>query len=169
MRVEAVETIPTRAQGAGSAPLDAAASLAVKNLVAALENEDSLFDLLEPLRGLASENSGAECMLSAELVLGFKERHLADHKNLHLVVVAKLIELLRDERSKDTLEAKICVIAGKDKQDATQNALCIQLAAKGHSTEQAMLRWSLGLAQVQQAVLFTSRYVRQQQAAGSGN
>jgi hypothetical protein len=167
MRVDAVETIPKRASDARPAELDAAASLAVKNFVAAMENEDSLFNLLEPLRGLADEETEKERTLSGEIVLAFKERNLADQKNLHFLLVGKLIELLKKEESQETLEAKICVIAGsRDRQDSEGNALCIQLKARGQSMAQAMLRWSLGLAQLQQALLFTSRYLRQRVAHG---
>jgi hypothetical protein len=167
MRVDAVETIPKRASDAGPAELDAAASLAVKNFVAAMENEDSLFNLLEPLRGLADEETEKERTLSGEIALAFKERNLADQKNLHFLLVGKLIELLKKEESQETLEAKICVIAGRrDRQDSEGNALCMQLTARGQSMTQAMLRWSLGLAQLQQALLFTSRYLRQRVARG---
>jgi hypothetical protein len=36
------------------------------------------------------------------------------------------------------------------------------LEARGTGGEQARLRWGLGVAHVQQALLFTSRYLRQQ-------
>jgi hypothetical protein len=162
MRVDAVETIHRRDRGTNRAVLDAAASLAVKNFLAALESEDSLFNLLEPLRGPAGEESGKESTLSGEIVLAFKDRKLADQKNLHFLSVGKLIELLRKEESQETLEAKICRISrSSDVQDSQGNALWIQLLARGQSAAQAMLRWSLGLAQLQQAVLFISRYLRQ--------
>jgi hypothetical protein len=166
MRVDAVETISRREQRANPVALDAAASLAVKNFLAALENEDSLFNLLEPL-GTACEESGEESTLSGEIVFAFRERNLAEQKNLHFLLLGKLIELLKKEGAKETLEAKICVIAGgRDRQSPEGNALCIQLMARGQSTAQAMLRWSLGLAQLQQAMLFISRYLRQQVARG---
>jgi hypothetical protein len=37
----------------------------------------------------------------------------------------------------------------------------VRLLAKGDSAEQAALRWGLGLAHLQQALLFTSRHLRQ--------
>jgi hypothetical protein len=37
----------------------------------------------------------------------------------------------------------------------------VDLEAVGDSNEQATLRWGLGLAHVQQALLFSSRYLRQ--------
>jgi hypothetical protein len=167
MRVDAVEAIPKRASDARPAVLDAAASLALKNFLAALENEDSLFNLLEPLRGPAGEELGTESTLSGEVVLAFKGRDLADQKNLHFLLVGKLIELLKKEGSQDTLEAKICVTEGiRDREDSKGNAVCIQLTARGQSMAQAMLRWGLGLAHLQQALLFMSRYLRQRVAQG---
>jgi hypothetical protein len=38
--------------------------------------------------------------------------------------------------------------------------LWIRLAAKGESPEQAVLRWGLGLTHIQQALLFSSRFLR---------
>jgi hypothetical protein len=167
MRVEAVETVTKRGSDARPAELDAAASLAVKSFLAALENEDSLFNLLEPLRGPACEESGRESTLSGEMVLAFKEQNLADQKNLHFVAVGKLIELLKKEESQETLEAKICGLGGgREGRDSEGNALWVQLTARGQSAAQAMLRWSLGLVQLQQAVLFISRYLRQYMARG---
>jgi hypothetical protein len=39
--------------------------------------------------------------------------------------------------------------------------LGIELEAVGDNSDQAALRWGLGLAHLQQALLFTSRYLRQ--------
>jgi hypothetical protein len=164
MRVDAVTAIPRRDQRANPAELDAAASLAVKNFLAALQNEDSLFNLEEPIRGPVGEESEKESALSGEMVLAFKERNLAEQKSLHFLLIEKLIELFKKGGSQETLEAKICVLGSSERQDFQGNALCIQLTAKGQSAAQAMLRWSLGLAQLQQAVLFISRYLRQQVA-----
>jgi len=43
----------------------------------------------------------------------------------------------------------------------------MELEAAGDSSEQATLRWGLGLAHLQQALLFTSRYLRQQNSQKS--
>jgi hypothetical protein len=44
----------------------------------------------------------------------------------------------------------------------------MRLAAQGDSAEQAVLRWGLGLAHVQQALLFTSRHLRMRLAQTGG-
>jgi hypothetical protein len=47
-------------------------------------------------------------------------------------------------------------------------ALRVDLEAVGDSNEQATLRWGLGLAHLQQALLFTSRHLRQKISQKSG-
>jgi hypothetical protein len=49
-----------------------------------------------------------------------------------------------------------------------QFATGIRLAAKAESAEQAVLRWGLGLAHLQQALLFTSRHLRMHLAQTNG-
>ena len=46
--------------------------------------------------------------------------------------------------------------------------LSIRLVAEGSSAQQAELRWGLGLARIQQALLFRSRALKQQIANESG-
>lgn len=162
MRVNAVEKISKRtaqaALGAGETP----AALAMKNFVAAMENDDSLFALLEPMQGPAPDVAAGAQLFSGDLELGFKQEALARQRSLQFLLVEKLIELLKDAGSKDTLEAQLCLAARNDNQgNQQQNLLCVRLLAKGDSAEQAALRWGLGLAHLQQALLFTSRHLRQ--------
>ena len=81
----------------------------------------------------------------------------------------KLIELLKEAGSSESLETTLCLTSGsisvgssgsQDKPSQKELALWLRLAAKGESPEQAVLRWGLGLAHIQQALLFTSRYLR---------
>ena len=70
---------------------------------------------------------------------------------------------LKNAGSPEVLAARLCLIS--EKRDAGVQgifALKIELEAVGDSGEQAALRWGLGLAHLQQALLFTSRYLRQQ-------
>ncbi|MGC2231721.1 MAG: hypothetical protein WBA09_09455, partial [Candidatus Acidiferrum sp.] len=71
--------------------------------------------------------------------------------------------------SRDSLEAALSLTAasisvggsdGEDQRKQKGLALWVRLSAKGDSPEQALLRWSLGLAHIQQALLFTSRHLR---------
>jgi len=72
-------------------------------------------------------------------------------------MIQKMIELLRSAGSTETLASRIC-LAKKD--DAMH--LHVRLEAQGTSGDQAKLRWGLALVHLQQALLFTSRYLRQQ-------
>lgn len=161
MRVEAVEKIPRRAEGPGAAATDAAAGLAIKSFRAAMESEDSLFALQEPLEGRGAEAAASGHVFSGDIVLGFKQAELGKQRSLHFLLVEKLIELLKEAGSQETLEAKLCLRAGsRENAELKESVLCIRLSGKGDSPEQAMLRWGLGLAHLQQAVLFTSRHLR---------
>jgi hypothetical protein len=162
MRVEAVEQIPKRSAKAEPGVGDAPATLAMKNFLMALESDDSLFDLLEPIGGPAPENAASAQVISGDFVLGFKQEELARQRSVQFMLVEKLIELLKDAGSKETLEAQLCLAMRNDERGNQQhNALCVRLLAKGDSAEQAALRWGLGLAHLQQALLFTSRHLRQ--------
>ena len=170
MRVNAVEKIPKRTAHDAPATGEAPAALAKKNFVAALENDDSLFALLEPMEGPWPDTATGAQVFSGDLVLGFKQEELARQRSLQFLLAEKLIELLKDAGSVDTLEAQLCLAARNDDEGHPQhNALCVRLLAKGESREQATLRWGLGLAHLQQALLFTSRHLRQhlKQAAQS--
>jgi hypothetical protein len=77
--------------------------------------------------------------------------------------VRRLVELwMKDFASADTLAVRLemvpCRFAMKDRLGI---ALRVTLTARGASPEQARTRWGLGLARVQQALLFVSRAMRQ--------
>lgn len=161
MRVEVVGEIPTRARETGTVTVDAAAGLAIKSFLAAIESDDSLFFLIEPVEGPTAEVAGGGRICSGEIVLEFRQAELKHQRSLHFLLIEKLIELLKDAGSQDTLEATLSLVSGKPGQaNQKEHVLWMRLAAKGDSPEQAVLRWGLGLAHIQQALLFTSRHLR---------
>ncbi len=169
MRVEAVGEISKRAVGVGAGAGNAAAGLAIKSFLAALESDDSLFCVAQPLAGPSAEESSSGRVFSEDIVLEFRQAELKCQRSLHFTLIEKLIELLKDAGSNDTLQAILCLrststlgsnSAGEEKPNLKELELWIRLAAKGESPEQAVLRWGLGLAHVQQALLFTSRFLR---------
>jgi hypothetical protein len=161
MRVEAVGEIPKRVGGAGAIAREAAAGLAIKNFLAAIESDDSLFCTAEPLNGPSAEDSSRGHVCSGEIFLEFRQAELKRQRGLHFLLMEKLIELLKEAGSQETLAVTLCLAPGKQEPSGQKEiALGMRLAAKGDSLEQAVLRWGLGLAHVQQAVLFTSRYMR---------
>jgi len=169
MRVEAVAAIPKRAGTFAVDAADPGTNLALKNFAAAMAGEDSLFILVEPLSGPSPAGADRPGEFSGDVVLRFQQSELARQKTLYFLLLEKLIELLKEAGSLETLEAKLCLLAEtRDVPSSLQTAVCIRLIACGDSPEQARLRWGLGLAHLQQALLFTSRLLRQQvKQAGS--
>jgi hypothetical protein len=174
MRVDEVGEIPKRA---GAVTGHAAASLAIKSFLAAIESDDSLFCVAQPLTGPSAEESSSGRVFSEDIVLEFRQAELKCQRSLHFILMEKLIELLKEAGSKETLQATLCLkststLGGssgmQEKPNLKELELWIRLAAKGESQEQAVLRWGLGLAHVQQALLFTSRHLRMHLAQTGG-
>ena len=176
MRVEAVGELPKRLNGARAASGEAA-SLAIKSFLAAIESDDSLFCVSQPLVGPAPEESSSARVCSGDMVIEFRQAEHGSNRSLHFLLIEKLIELLKEAGSASTLETTLCLTSGsisvslsgsKEKQMQKQFATGIRLTAKGESPEQAVLRWGLGLAHIQQALLFTSRHLRMHLAEANG-
>jgi hypothetical protein len=177
MRVEAVGEIPKRASRAAAFTGDVAAGLAIKSFLAAIENEDSLFCVAQPLTGPSAEESSSGRVFSEDIVLEFRQAELKRQRSLHFILMEKLIELLKEAGSKETLQATLCLKSAstlgtssgmQEKPNPKELELWIRLAAKGEAPEQAVLRWGLGLAHIQQALLFTSRHLRMHLAQTGG-
>jgi hypothetical protein len=165
MRVEAVGELPKRPGGVRVASGEAAASLAIKNFLAAIESDDSLFCVSQPLAGPAPEESPSGRVCSGDIVIEFRQTEYSSNRSLHFLLIEKLIELLKEAGSANTLEATLCLTSGsisvrEEIPLQKQFAMGIRLTATGESGEQAVLRWGLGLAHIQQALLFTSRHLR---------
>lgn len=161
MRVVAVEQILKRTGETGGVAGEAAAGLAIKNFVVAIESDDSLFALLEPLIGPSADAAPGGRVYAGDIVLGFRQAELGRQRSLHFLLLEKLIELLKETGSQESLEATLCLTSrSQDSAIRKELALWVRLAAKGDSAEQAALRWGLGLSHIQQALLFTSRHLR---------
>lgn len=168
MRVEAVESLPARSGDVESSVTDPSIALAIKNFQAGIASEDSLLALLELLHGPGPEGADRPFAFSSDVVLAFKQPELAAQRTLHFRLLEKLVELLTAAGSKETLEAKLCLLIQARDPDSPKTALSVRLTARGDSPEQAILRWGLGLAHLQQALLFTSRHLRQQLKQNGG-
>jgi hypothetical protein len=172
MRVGAVGEIPKGTGVAGVVGGNAGASLAIRSFLAAIESHDSLFCIGQPLAGPSADESGG--VYFGDIVVEFRQDELKNQRKVHFVLMEKLIELLKEAGSSESLETTLCLTsrsilasaeAGTPGSEAKPNqkelVLWMRLAAKGISPEQAVLRWGLGLAHLQQALLFTSRHLRQ--------
>ena len=167
MRVEAVGRMPKRTAGSGRVPGDAAA-IAIKNFLAAIESDNSMF-CVAPLAGPSADAQASGCVYFGDIVLEFREAGNSRNRSLHFMLMEKLIELLKEAGSPESLETTLCLTAGsisvsgsgsEQKPNHRELALWMRLAAQGDSADQAVLRWGLGLAHIQQALLFTSRHLR---------
>lgn len=169
MRIDAVGEMPKWSGEACAVAGDAAAGLAIKSFLAAIDSDDSLFCVAQPLAGPSADESASGRVCSGDIVLEFRQVEHSCNRSLHFLLMEKLIELLKEAGSAETLKATLCLTSGsismgkpdsQEKPVQKQFALWIRLAAKGDSAEQAVLRWGLGLAHVQQALLFISRHLR---------
>ncbi len=166
MRVEVVESLPMQGEGNSPAVEDAGTERALRSFFAAIESDDSLFTCEAPrIRvgdGLAASIPGG-ALCSGDFVLRFRGESLGGNRRLHFSLVEKLVELLKADGSAEWLVARVCLTSDSGAEAKLPGfALRLRLEAQGSSSEQAALRWGLGVAHVQQALLFTSRYLRQQ-------
>ncbi|MGC1620662.1 MAG: hypothetical protein WA765_19390 [Candidatus Acidiferrum sp.] len=177
MRVEVVEKIANRIEARGISPIDAPPTLAIKNFLAAIESDDSLFCIAQPFAGPSATESAGGRFYSGDIVLKFRQAEHRQQRSLHFVLVEKLSELLKDAGSPESLGTTLCLTSasisagnpeGKGKPIQNEMALWLRLDAIGDSAEQAVLRWGLGLTHIQQALLFTSRHLRLHLAKNDG-
>jgi hypothetical protein len=129
------------------------------NFLVMLNSGDSVFSTayckvwLEPERGETSE--------FASLVdLFFAPEDLNQQRGHYEGLCEQLLELLTHD-SGDTLHAELRVRRCHFRESgAAGYCLAVVLRARGETPGQAELRWGLGLARVQQALLFVSRGIR---------
>ncbi|HKW56035.1 MAG TPA: hypothetical protein VJN42_01645 [Candidatus Acidoferrum sp.] len=161
MRVETLDKIPGKATTAVAG--DAAAATAIKNFIAAMESDDCLLQLQAPLEGPSAQVAEGGGFYIGEMTLAFRDEEHGKQRQLYFLLVERLIELLREAGSAETLAATLCLTSGKRERPGRDGVvLWVRLSAKGDSPEQAALRWGLGLTHLQQALLFTSRHLRMQ-------
>jgi hypothetical protein len=154
MRVDVVESLPALEEPTKPVAGDAGVERALRGFLAAIESDDSLFACDAP--NPAFVGADACC---ADFMLRFRSENLRSSRHMHLSLIEKLVELLKVAGSSESLVAIIALLPM-----AGGMALGIRLEARGSSADQAGLRWGLGVAHLQQALLFVSRYLRQQMA-----
>ena len=163
MRVGVVETLPRQDKAALADFSDVSVERALKSFLAAVGTEDSLF-VAEP-EGIQLEGGDSgEKVCAGTIRLKFRDEKMAGNRATHFFLLDRLSELLRQAGSTESLRALLCLRAAGEQEG--KFAIIVSLEATGASTEQAGLRWGLGLAHVQQALLFTSRSLRQQLMQG---
>ena len=162
MRVDVVERLPEHGAATAEAAEDASVRLALQNFQSLMQGDDSLFVSEHRGNWRVSRAGDGRGICSGKFSLSFKEKESGRNRGLYFQVIQKLIELLKGAGSPEVLMARLCLVsAGKGESNPGVLSLGIELEAVGDSGEQAALRWGLGLAHLQQALLFTSRYLRQ--------
>lgn len=162
MQVDVVESLAARDDGMVRAVDDVGVSRALQSFTAAIAGDDSLF-AAEAQQAVVVSGSDNRKLCAGDWVLRFRGTSLAANRKLHFLLIEKLVELLKGAGSADSLAASLCLCAGASAEGKPgELSLKLRLEARGNSAEQAALRWGLGLAHVQQALLFVSRYLRQQ-------
>ena len=161
MRVDVLERLPEHGAAAGAVAEDGSVRVALQNFQSTMQGDDSLF--VSVYRGNSRvRRADGRGICRGNFSLSFKENEFGRNRGLYFQLIQKLIELLKGAGSQEVLMARLClVLAGKDESNPGVFSLGIELEAVGDNGDQAALRWGLGLAHLQQALLFTSRYLRQ--------
>jgi len=163
MRIEVVESIPEIPAASEEAIEEPSVKLARQNFQSALRGEDSMVDTQEIGVGPAVARHGGQMNCVGDFLLTFRDEDMRNSRSMNLQLIRRLIELLKNVGSQETQRATVCMVrGGAGEIPKGAGGLKIRLEASGDTREQAALRWGLGLAHLQQALLFTFRYLRQQ-------
>jgi hypothetical protein len=162
MRIEVVERIPEYAAADAAVIEEPAAKLALQNFRSALKSDDSMFDSQEAGTWLVAAGGNGAAKCAGEFLVTFRDAEPAGNRGMYFELIQKLLELLKDAGSREVMAVLLCLTSEKST-GVPQGSLGlrIRLEATGDSNEKAALRWGLALAHLQQALFFTSRYLRQ--------
>jgi hypothetical protein len=166
MRVEIVEKLPEHSWVSEKKVNDAPENRALQTFISSLSSEDSHFLMEHPGSGAFHAAGQAGEIYSGDFLITF--RSLEDQKNtsLHFTLLEKLSELFHSAGSSDTLGVILSLRKAPSKEAENKGlVLRLRLEATGDSAEQAELRWGLGLAHIQQGLLFASRWLRQRSSS----
>ncbi len=142
--------------------------LPMRNFLEAVNGAESLFASFAASAGElpAKANSSAPAAFRSQVTLVYAEIALNFQSDLYEQLAVQLAGLLLREAGDSLvceLEVARCAFAAGRGQ-----CLRVALTARAVNAEQARLRWGLGLARVQQALLYCSRQMRQKMSAAGG-
>lgn len=142
----------------------------LRSLLMAVNSGDSIFSTARSKTWLAQVGATATepCEFASRVDLVFAAEPFNLDGGRFASLTQRLQELLAREASPDTQRCELRVCPCHFRAGA-RKGLCLRilLYARGATPEQARLRWGIGLARIQQALLFTSRVLRQQIAQAS--
>lgn len=136
------------------------------NLLIALNSADSLFRTVRAQVWLEPEAAAGQdaSAFASRLDVVFGDERMNFDRAPYLMLLEGLADLLTRD-SGDTLHAWLTVRRCRFSESGREGySLATFLTAQGETPGQAELRWGLGLARVQQALMFLSRVIRQQWA-----
>ena len=138
----------------------------LRGLLVALNSADSEFASVA-CRTWTKEDAGAaqasEFGSRVDMIFSGQKHNF--ERSTYVSLAEGLRELLERESGAGTLAAEVCVLRCDYRGSRRSGyALRLILAGRGGTPAQAELRWGLGVAHLQQALLFLSRAVRQQKA-----
>lgn len=155
----------------------------LRNFLTVVNSADSLFATArckawltqqDPVPGTpsgatAAPGTGLEpSEFASQVDLVFTPEQFNFNRSQYASLTGRLVELLTRESAPDALRVALRVRACHFRAPGRWGFfLAVFLHAHGATPEQAELRWGLGLARVQQALLFTSRILRQKIARTS--
>lgn len=142
----------------------------LRGFLAAVNSADSLFSTARCKAWLRREPHGSgpasdadPCEFTSQVDLVFASETFNLERPHYDALARQLQELLTRDAASDVLRTELRVRPGRFRALGRPGFyLRILLSARGATPEQAELRWGLGLARIQQALLFSSRILRQQ-------
>jgi hypothetical protein len=141
--------------------------LPLRNFLASVNSAESIFatasvSTKSELPAAVSTDQACEFASQARIV--FAEPTLNWERKNYVDLSSGLKELLERDTG-DALRATLRISSCEFAADKRKGfCLDVRLIAEGNSAQQAELRWGLGLARIQQALLFRSRAMKQQLA-----
>jgi len=155
----------------------------LRNFLTAMNSADSLFATArcktwltqqDPGSGAASGAATAPgtsmepCQFASQVDLVFTPEQFNFNRSQYAELTGRLVELLTRESAPDALRVALRARACHFRAPSRWGfCLAVFLYARGATPEQAEVRWGLGLVRIQQALLFTSRILRQKIARTS--
>ena len=139
--------------------------LPLRNFLASVNSAESIFataSVSTKSELPAAVSADQTCEFASQARIVFAEPSLNWERRHYLDLSSGLKELLERDTAdalRATLRISSCDFTAEKR---TGFCLDIRLIAAGNSAQQAELRWGLGLARVQQALLFRSRALKQQ-------
>src|SRR6266852_1628503 len=138
----------------------------LRSFLVAVNSDDSLFATARCKTWQKQDDPSAGASpseFSSRLELVFAPEQLNFNRSQHEGLARRLEELLTRETAPDALRSELRVLSCRYRAPGREGfCLRITLHARGTTPEQAEMRWGLGLARIQQALLFVSRVLRQQ-------